>query len=256
MACVIHSSTRFGRIIPREASQERNVLMPDGCLGLDGPMLAESLHPPEAFDFPQLRKLPEGFSEPKALSCLDLLIAKSCAGLNGKFRSTPEAVRAAFLSGRFGARERKCLHWSLPGLGAQDFLCLAGKSGIPLYHLVRGLWALYGHGGVPHAAWLNQWARDPDRPLPDGNHGGALRKRYRNAWKVAMKDDLGVLFIPEGADLAKASAQADGMGIGMVLVHEGVDGPCVGTLRNPPIKPPEEMPDPEPLEIDGNGMAV
>ena len=94
MACVIHSSTRFGRIIPREASQERNVLMPDGCLGLDDPMLAESLHPPEAFDFPQLRKLPEGFREGKALSCLDLLIAKSCAGLNGKFRSTPEAVRA------------------------------------------------------------------------------------------------------------------------------------------------------------------
>ena len=252
MACVIHSATRCGPIVPHEVSLEGNVLMPDDCLGFEDPMLAEALYPAKSFDLPQLRRLPDGFCERQALFTLGIVLSKSCAGLPERHRSTPEAVREAFLSGRFGEREGTCLHWSLPGLRAQQFLALAGKCGIPLFHLVRGLWALYGHGQLPHAPWLNQWARNPNRSLPNGESAGALRKHYRRAWARALHTESDVLFVPEGSDLATASVRADGMGLGMVLVHEGVDAPCIGTLRDPPIKPPEEMPDPEPLEVGGD----
>ena len=168
MPCVVmHLPTTDGLFgVPSEVGQEMNVLMPDNCTVLDDPVLAEDLLPAERFDRPELRRLPEDFRQAAADSNLDVLLSKACAGLHHDLWASYDEMRAGFRSGQFPARVEAAVRWNLSGLRVADFRVLACRCGVPLQDLVRDLWTLCGNGRMPHAAWMNQWARDPKLPAP------------------------------------------------------------------------------------------
>ena len=222
MVCVMHATTRVPGMSPSEVAWEMNTLMPDDAKGFDDPLLTENLYPPERFDHPNLRRLPRDFDRRRADDVLSGLIAKGCAGLRHDLRSAPEPVRAAFEAGAFPHREGACLRWLLPGLRADQFRSLASASGIALRDLVRGLWSLWGHGRVPHAPWLNQWARNPEKPIPDGSYAGGIRSYYVQLWKRVRREGGEIIRVASEDDVPAAVADAERRGVEIVLVDESL----------------------------------
>ena len=223
MVCVMHAALRIPGACPDEVAWEMNSLFPDDATGLFGdPLMAEGLYPPERFDHPNLRRLPASFSVERADAALGLLIAKGCAGLRQDLRSTPAALRAAIETMRFPEREASCLRWLLPGLRAEMFRRLASASGITLHHLVRGLWAFWGSGSIAYAPWLNQWARNPDKPLPDHGYAGGSRTHYQNLWQRVCREGGEVLRVASEAEVPDAVARAERRGVEVVLVDESL----------------------------------
>ena len=227
MACVMHLPTRNGLFtVPSEVGWEMNTLMPDDCEGFDDPLLAEDLYPPERFDHPNLRRLPEDFCPVQADANLKLLLAKTCAGLRHDLRVAPQAMRAAFESAEFPRREANSAHWMLPGLRADGFRTLACACGITLHDMVRGLWALYGSGRVLHAPWLNQWARNPNRPTPRMDYQGGSRYEYVTLWKRVSRTGGEIIRVGSDDEVPSALAEAERRGVEVVLVDECLSNPA------------------------------
>ena len=214
MVCVMHATNRVPGMSPSEIGWEMNTLMPDDCKGLGDPLLAENLYPPERFDHPPLRHLPRDFDPRRAGAVLSGLIAKGCA----------------------------CLHWLLPGLRADQFRSLASASGITLRDLVRGLWTLWGHGRVPHAPWLNQWARNPEKPVPDGSYAGGIRSHYLQLWKRVRREGGEIVRVACEDEVPAAVADAERRGVEIVLVDESLLAPPQPPIRKQPRgSPPLRM---------------
>ena len=125
----------------------------------------ELLLPLERFNHPHLHCRPTNILPEEADSQMDLILNKACAGLRPDLRATGAQMRRAFTRGRFSKTEGTALAWTISGM--RDFLFPTWHSlcALTIFELARGMRTL-GEEAGGYAGFLNQWARDPDKPLP------------------------------------------------------------------------------------------
>ena len=168
--------------IPLDVFIERNCsLLPDGCERWDAPVMREPLLPLQRFDRSELRRLPDDLDWRDADLALGFLVKKHCAGMNPEIRPDTPEVRRAFHDGAFSPRVHAALKWAFSGMPVWEFPGLVGRSGLTVYEWARCFWTVFD-GDIPaFAPWLNQWALDPGKPLPD-RHCEYMRYPITRSW--------------------------------------------------------------------------
>lgn len=144
-------------------------ILPDGIgEDYDHPLMMRPLLPLEAFDHPQLHRHEDHDIPPYMINGhLKTFLAKQCAGLNPDMRIDSQTFREQLVSGEFTPKARYALHWAFGGMRAQfHFPPLISGTHITIYQMVRMFWNVFRGDALGAHAYLNQWADNPDRPLP------------------------------------------------------------------------------------------
>ena len=119
----------------------------------------------DRFDHPALHRRPTNIVAAEADRQMDLIVRKECAGLRRDLRTTGARFRQAFISGRFGRNKRMVLEWAVSGMRDAMFPTWHSLCALTIYELARGM-RLLGPSAGGYAKYLNQWAENPERPLP------------------------------------------------------------------------------------------
>ena len=119
----------------------------------------------ERFDHAALHRRPGNILSAEADNQMDRILRKECAGLRHDLRVGGACFRQAFISGNFGRKEKIVLRWTISGMREELFRTWHGLCALTIYELARGL-RLLGSAAGGYAGYLNQWAEDPQHPLP------------------------------------------------------------------------------------------
>ena len=170
-------------LLPRGAPQNRFGWRHEG----PGPQLLEPealrddrLLPAEAFDHPALERRPPYVPERLARRTFSFTLRKSCAGLAHRYRRDADDVYDRIISRTLDADDGPALRWMTSGLQfSSDFVRLHTVGRLTIAELAYLVRFAYG-ANAPYRTWLNQWARDPDRPMPT----------YRDDFELERPDEL------------------------------------------------------------------
>ena len=127
----------------------------------------EELLPAESFNHPALKRRPPYVPERQGTATFSFMVRKRCAGLAHRYRREPEELYRRIMRQALEKEDGAAIRWMISGLHrAEDFVRLhtMGRLSIEeLAYMVR--WA-FGEEQTPYRRWLNQWGREPNRPLP------------------------------------------------------------------------------------------
>lgn len=136
------------------------------------------LLPQDRFDDPRLHVRPQNVTRSIARWKLGSLLDKECAGLRRDLRTTERRLRRAFRTGRFGRAERVSLEWMATGMRKRSFPTLHSLARLSMFEIARGMRVL-GPEAAGWAGWLNWWAENPGRPMPEAK-GRTIFTQVRN----------------------------------------------------------------------------
>ena len=153
----------------------------------------EKLLPAEAFDHPALKRRPPYVPERFARRTFAFAVKKSCAGLAHRYRRDPGELYDRIVSRTLAIGDRVALCWMTSGLQfSTDFVRLHTVGRLTIEELAYTVRFACGER-TPYRTWLNQWGRDPNRPLPS----------FRDDFPLERPDELAGLDlrdIPPGDD--------------------------------------------------------
>ena len=124
------------------------------------------LRPLEQFDHPNLHRRPPHVPDGVADAALDIKMLKSCAGRRHDLRVSGPDMRRIFKTGQFDDHAKGCWRWVCPSIRERDVSDLHAVYALTIYELARGFKEVFGPRAGALAGYFNQWADDPDRPLP------------------------------------------------------------------------------------------
>lgn len=146
-----------------------DILLPDGVVSYEHPLLNRPLRPLEDFDRPELKAFADAdLPEYLADGGPSWFLRKHCAGLAHDLRITVADFRRILDTGEFTEREHFALDWVFGGMRTAHVFVpslLAGTR-VTIHQIVRLLWNAFNGDACGAHAYLNQWADDPSHPLP------------------------------------------------------------------------------------------
>ena len=156
-------------LLPADAVENRFGWRHEG----PGPQLPEkdaprddTLLPAEAFDHPALKRRPPYAPERLGLRNFTFTMQKACAGLNHHYRRDPKEVYARIVSRSLVPDDSPVLRWMTTGLQfSWLFVRLHAVGRLTIEELAYTVRFACGDQ-APYRTWLNQWGRNPNRPLP------------------------------------------------------------------------------------------
>ena len=127
----------------------------------------EQLLPSEDFDHPELKRPPAYVPEHEGEATFDFMMLKGCAGLAHEFRRQPAELYARIKQQALERDDEPALRWMITGLRKdEDFVALHTMGRLSIQELAYLVRTAFGAERAPFRRWLNQWARDPHKPLP------------------------------------------------------------------------------------------
>ena len=86
------------------------------------------------------------------------------------YRKEPEALYRRITELTLEEDDGVALRWMITGLHQdEDFVGMHTMSRLTIEELAHLVRSAFGEKQTPYRSWLNQWAREPDRPLPGPN---------------------------------------------------------------------------------------
>ena len=94
-------------------------------------------------------------------------IRKGCAGLAHRYRRDPDILYRRIMDKTLDDEDGPALRWMLSGFHrAEDFVRMHTRGRLTIEELAYLVRFAFGEDDTPYRCWLNQWGRDPQRPLP------------------------------------------------------------------------------------------
>ena len=135
---------------------------PDGGGATD-----EDLLPAESFNHPALKQRPPYVPERQGRTTFAFMVRKGCAGLAHLHRREPEALYHRIMQQALEDEDGAAIRWMISGLQwDEDFVRLHTMGRLSIEELAYMVRWTYGAKQAPYRKWLNQWGREPHRPLP------------------------------------------------------------------------------------------
>ena len=127
----------------------------------------EELLPSERFDHPALKRRPCYVPEREGIETFSFMLRKGCAGLAHRHRREPEPLYRRITRQTMRAKDVAAVRWMISALHTdEDFVRLHTMGRLSIEELAYVVRTAYGPARAPFRAWLNQWAREPEKPLP------------------------------------------------------------------------------------------
>lgn len=128
---------------------------------------AETLLPGECFDHETLKKPPQYVPERQGGKTFGFMLDKGCAGLAYECRTDAGGLHARIASRTMVESDTVPARWMLSGLQTdEDFVRLHTMGRLSIASLAYLVREAFGETRAPWRQWLNQWGRDPGKPLP------------------------------------------------------------------------------------------
>ena len=129
---------------------------------------APSLAPLEAFDHPNLKRRTSRTTEAQADRYATFWAGKSCAGLAHQYRIDGATFRRMIQrDGVLTEEEAATFRWALSGIWEHRTYTLVADWRLSIYELAR--LSATSFNGTLLAGWLNLWAHNPGKPIPEGD---------------------------------------------------------------------------------------
>ena len=133
----------------------------------DDPGAGEPLLDERRFDHPQLKKRPPYVPPAMARRSFAFKVRKGCAGLAHEYRKEPEGVYERIVARGLDAGDGTVIRWMIGGLRTdEDFVRLHTVCRLSIEELAYMVRFAFAKDSAPYRTWLNQWAREPSRPMP------------------------------------------------------------------------------------------
>ena len=149
---------------------------------------APTLAPLPAFDHPNLKRHTARTTEAHANRCATVIAAKSCAGLAHHYRIDGATFRRMIQQDGLLTEEEACTFlWALSGIRKHHTYTLVAHWRLSIYELAR--LSATSFDGTLLAGWLNLWANNPGKPIPEGDEF-TDEERARHRGYVATPIDV------------------------------------------------------------------
>ena len=128
---------------------------------------SEELLPASRFDHPALKRRPLYVPQRVGVKTFSFMMRKGCAGLAHCYRREPEALYRRITELTLKEDDGVALRWMIAGLHhGEDFVGMHTMSRLTIQELAHLVRSAFTEKETPYRSWLNQWGREPDRPLP------------------------------------------------------------------------------------------
>ena len=127
----------------------------------------EPLLPQERFAHPALQRPPQYMPARNAAKTFWFIMHKGCAGLAHPYRVDAYALYERIQRLAMTPDDGPAVRWTLSGLhSGAHFVQLHTLCRFTIEELAYLVRTAFGPRHAPYRDWLNQWGRDPERPLP------------------------------------------------------------------------------------------
>ena len=127
----------------------------------------EVLLPQERFRHPALQRCPPYMPAHSAAKTFSFIVRKGCAGLAHQYRVDADALYERIQRLAVTPHDGPAVRWTISGLhSGAHFVRLHTLCRLTIEELAYLVRTAFGPRHAPYRSWLNQWGRNPQRPLP------------------------------------------------------------------------------------------